>query len=131
MISGPCYVGNIFVSPQPMEKAGDKIGGHTHYFDHVGFLAAGSVQVTVEGHEPKTFTAPRFVVIRKHTRHSIVALEDNTSWYCVFAVRDIDGETQEIVDGEVDPWFTKVADDFWETRPLTDTISKQDLPFLE
>ena len=126
MFRGPAFVGNLFVSPQPMEKKGDEIGGHTHYFDHVSFLVKGSVEVFVEGHEPKVLIGPTFVIIRKHTRHRIVALEDNTEWFCVFAIRDVDGNPQDVVTGDVDPWFTSPADDFWDTHPLDYTPSKAD-----
>ena len=118
MFRTPAFVGNLYVSPQPMERKGDEIGGHTHYFDHVSFLVRGSVEVFVEGHEPKILVGPTFVIIRKHTRHRIVALEDNTEWYCVFAIRDLDGNTQDIVSEEVDPWFAGGAGDFWENRSL-------------
>jgi len=126
MIEEPCFVGNLFVSPHRMDNVGDTIGGHTHYFDHVSFLVTGSVEVFVEGHDPKTLVGPTFVVIRKHIRHRIVALEPNTLWYCVFAIRDIDGNPQEIVSEYTDPWFTQVAGRFWDTRNLEETPTRQE-----
>jgi len=98
MIEELGFVGNIWVRQNYMEKAGDILGGHAHTHDHVSLLTSGSVEVTVNNGEPKQFTAPTFIVIRKGLRHQIVALENNTVWYCVFALRDIDGETTEIVD---------------------------------
>jgi hypothetical protein len=130
MFRRPAYVGNLFVSPQPMERKGDEIGGHTHYFDHVSFLVRGSVEVFVEGHDPKVLVAPTFVIIRKHTRHRIVALEDNTEWFCIFAIRDLDGNTQDVVSEEVDPWFVYTAGNFWETHELDYQPTKADtVPF--
>lgn len=130
MFRSPAFVGNLFVSPQPMEKKGDEIGGHTHLFDHVSFLVRGSVEVFVDGFDPKVLVAPTFVIIRKQTRHRIVALEDNTEWFCIFAIRDVDGNTQDIVDDEVDPWFASVANTLWETKPLDFQPTKENVaPF--
>jgi hypothetical protein len=113
------FIGNIWVRQNYLELAGDKVGGHIHYFDHVSLLAKGSVEVFIDGKDPHKFTAPTFIVIRKNHRHEIVALEDDTSWYCVFATRDIDGSVNDIVNKENDPWFTYGApDDFWETHDL-------------
>lgn len=98
MIEELGFVGNIWVRQNYMEKAGDILGGHAHTHDHISLLTSGSVEVTVNNGEPSKFTAPTFIVIRKGLRHQIVALEDNTVWYCVFALRDIDGDTTEIVD---------------------------------
>lgn len=116
------YVGNIWVRQNYLEKAGDKVGGHIHYFDHVSLLTKGSVEVFIDGKDPKVFHAPTFIVIRKNHRHEIISLEDDTSWYCVFAARNIDGSTADIVYEKNEPWFACGApDDFWETRDLENT----------
>lgn len=116
------FVGNVWVRQNWLMKAGDTGGGHTHYHDHVSLLVRGSVEITVGGCEPKTFTAPTYVVIKKQHRHEIVALEDDTIFYCIFAMRDIDGEVVDIYqasnlpnlpDGNA-PQYTQVApDDYW------------------
>lgn len=90
------FFGNIWVRQHNLLRTGDIIDGHKHHFDHVSLLTQGKVKVEVEGHEPKEFTAPTFIVIHKEHKHKITALEDNTLWYCVFALRDIDGEVVEI-----------------------------------
>ena len=121
------YIGNIWVRQNYLEKAGDKVGGHVHYFDHVSLLAKGSVEVRIDGREPHVFHAPTFIVIRKQHRHEITALEDDTSWYCVFAARDIDGNVEDIVDEKNEPWFVVGApDDFWDKRNLLEQITIKD-----
>jgi hypothetical protein len=120
------YIGNIWVRQNYLEKAGDKVGGHIHYFDHVSLLAKGSISVQIDDLEPRTFSAPTFIIIRKEHIHQITALEDDTSWYCVFAVRDIDGQTTDIVDPENDPWFAAAAsDNFWENKDLLTQMTKE------
>lgn len=122
------YIGNIWVRQNYLEKAGDEVGGHVHYFDHVSLLAKGSVSVSIDGEEPHAFHAPTFIVIRKQHRHKITALEDDTSWYCVFAARDIDGSVADIVDVKNEPWFARAApDDFWEKRDLLVNMSRDDI----
>lgn len=122
------FIGNIWVRQNYMEKAGDKVGGHAHYFDHVSLLAKGSVEVSIDGKDPCIFHAPTFIVIRKNHRHEIKALEDDTSWYCVFAARDIDGSVLDIVGPENEPWFAKAApDSYWDNRNILDGPTIKDI----
>lgn len=112
------YFGNIWVRQNILEKAGDTNGGgHKHKFDHVSLLAKGKVIVEIEGHPPKEFTAPTFIVIRKEHDHKFTALEDDTIWYCVFALRDLDGEPiDELFDPEIhDPMSASaVHNNYWD-----------------
>jgi hypothetical protein len=94
------FFGNIWVRQNVLEKTGESFGGHKHEFDHVSLLTKGSVRVEVEGYKPKEFTAPTFIVIKKEHEHAFVALEDDVNWYCVFALRDLDGEVVEVYDEE-------------------------------
>lgn len=92
------YVGNVWVRQNWLERAGDTGGGHAHYHDHITLLVRGSVSVRVGDEPSKEFTAPTFIAVKKNYSHEIVALEDDTVFYCVFALRDIDGEVMDIVD---------------------------------
>lgn len=98
------YFGNIWVRQNYLPTAGEFSPGHFHYFDHVSLLAKGKVRVEVEGFEPKEFTAPTFIVIKKEHKHKFTALEDDTLWYCVFALRDVNGEVTDIYDGDNSPY---------------------------
>lgn len=86
------YFGNIWVRQNLLEKSGDSHEGHKHKFDHVTLLTSGKMQVEIEGHGAKEFTAPTFVIIRKDYHHKITALDDQTVYYCIFALRDLNGE---------------------------------------
>lgn len=85
------FVGNVWVSQHYMPEAGMEIDMHEHDHDHASLLVSGAVDVNIEGQPVKRFIAPTFIVIRANMKHKIVAVEDNTIWYCVFALRDIDG----------------------------------------
>lgn len=112
------FVGNVWVRQCLMEKKGDKVGGHLHYHDHVSLLCKGSVEVKVDNAKPKKFTAPTFIVIKKEHKHEITALEDDTVWYCVFAVRDIDGNLSDIYDENNVPNYAGPAPSgFWDKKP--------------
>ena len=112
------YFGNIWVRQNLLEKAGQTNGGgHEHKFDHVSLLSQGKVKVEIEGYPAKEFTAPTFIVIRKEHKHKFTALEDNTLWYCVFALRDLDGEPiDELFSPEIhDPMCShSVPDGYWK-----------------
>lgn len=99
------YFGNIWVRSHTLKKAGvTNGGGHKHHFDHVTLLAKGAVKVEVEGYPPTEFTAPTFIVIKKDYKHKFTALEDDTVYYCVFALRDIDGDVTDIYSGDNSPY---------------------------
>ena len=100
------YFGNIWVRSHKYNKNENNGGGHTHHFDHVTLLVSGRVQVEVEGHTPKIFTAPKFIVVKKEHKHRFIALEDNTVYYCVFALRDVDGNVTDIYSGDDTPYGT-------------------------
>ena len=94
------YFGNIWVKQNVFELAGEAHDGHEHKFDHVTLLAKGSLRMQVEGNEPKDFIAPTFIVIAKDKKHQVTSLEDDTIYYCVFALRNLDGEVVEDIYGE-------------------------------
>lgn len=98
------YFGNIWVRQNILKKVGHCFNGHKHHFDHVSLLATGKVLVEVEGFDPSEFTAPTFIIIKKEHIHKFTALEDNTLWYCVFALRDIDGNVTDIFSGDNSPY---------------------------
>jgi len=99
------YFGNVWVRSHYFAKAGDNNdGGHSHHHDHVTLLAVGSVRVEVEGFEPKDFHAPTFITIKKEHHHKFTALTDCVVYYCVFALRDLDGEVTEIYSGDNSPY---------------------------
>ena len=122
------YFGNIWVRSHHYKNAGDTNGdGHYHYFDHVTLLATGSVKVEVDGHPAKEFHAPTFIVISKDHKHKITALTDDVVYFCVFAIRDIDGEVvEEIYGKDVTPlsWDAK-SDEEWRVEQLIKQLDKK------
>lgn len=98
------YFGNIWIRENHFTHKGDSNLGHYHKFDHVTLLVKGSVEIEIDGAKPKVFTAPTFIVIAKDKRHKLTALEDNVTWYCVYALRDLDGEVTNIFSGDRSPY---------------------------
>ena len=97
------YFGNIWVRQNTMEKTGTSHPGHKHHFDHVTLLTKGKVKVEVDGQPEKEFVAPTFIVIRKELEHKITALTDDVLYYCVFALRNLDGDV-------IDPMYEEKHD---------------------
>lgn len=113
------YFGNIWVRQNWLAKAGeDNGGGHTHHFDHVTLLAKGSVRIEVEGCAPKDFYAPTFIVIKKEHKHKFTALEADTLYYCVFALRDVDGNTTDFYSGDNSPYGASDSDEHEQMKPV-------------
>jgi hypothetical protein len=110
------YFGNIWVRQNVLKKAGDSSEGHQHYHDHVTLLTKGKVRVHVEGKDPKEFTAPTFIIMRKNYNHMIEALVDDVNYYCIFALRNLNGEVIEDIYGEQhDPLSAQAVDDgYWD-----------------
>ena len=119
------YFGNIWVRSHRLENSGDQNGGgHLHPFDHVTMLHKGRILAETTNPETgemrsKEFTAPTFIVIRKNLKHKFTALEDDTQYYCVFALRDVDGDVTDIYSGDNDP-YRIVPDDYWTKKKLED-----------
>lgn len=93
-----CYFGEVFTRVHGPHPAGHVHAGHEHRFDHQTLLVSGAIAVVARKPRPdgafeemgcKEFRAPCPIVIRADTWHEITALEDNTVWICVFAVRDM------------------------------------------
>jgi len=123
------YYGNIWVRQNNLNK-GENGGGHEHYFDHVSLLATGSVLVEVDGFESTTYHAPTFIAISKRHKHKITALTDNVVYYCVFALRDVDGEVvDDIISADNNPltgrskYADHVDDGYWAERDKLEKLS--------
>ncbi len=113
------FFGNIWVRQNNMEKKGESFPGHKHKHDHVTLLVKGEIEIEVEGKsKPKQFKAPTFVIIRKEHNHKVTALTDDVMYYCVFALRNLDGEViEDMVGEEVDPMSARfVPDDYWDKK---------------
>ena len=118
------YFGNIWVRQHILEKENDVAKGHLHEFDHVTMLVKGKVRVDVKNtltkeERFKEFQSPTFMIIRKDHTHKITALTDDVQYYCVFALRDIDGDVTDVYSGKNDP-YAGHEDDYWIKKKLAD-----------
>lgn len=83
-------VDNVFVKLHHFENAGDTHQGHAHVFDHITLLASGSVKMVHDNGEAE-YKAPHIIVTPKGITHQFTALEANTTFFCIHAIRDGDG----------------------------------------
>jgi hypothetical protein len=120
------YFGNIWVRQNVLLKAGDIHSGHRHHFDHVSLLTNGRVMVSVEGCVPKEFVAPTFIVIKKEYMHSFKALTDDVVWYCVFALRGIDGEVTDFYSGDNSPYDGIQSEDYDRMKVVMQATSQKE-----
>jgi len=93
--------GNVFIRPQKLAKAGDKVEGHKHNFDHTTIVFSGAVHVRAvlpdgsiierdfgEG----TLHGLRHFLVKADVEHEITALADDTEFWCVYSHREPQGE---------------------------------------
>lgn len=116
------FFGNIWVRQNLLQGIGSCNIGHEHAFDHVSLLTEGTVKIYVENNEPKEFSAPTFIVIRKQHKHKFEAVTDKAVWYCVFALRDFEGQPiQDLYGKEHDPFsYAAMEDGYWEKQNTLD-----------
>ena len=94
-------VDNVFVKMHQFLKTGDTHEGHAHEFDHITLLARGSENM-VHSNGENTYTAPHLIVTPKGTAHQFTALEDNTVFCCIHAIRDGD-ELDSVASQDITP----------------------------
>jgi len=102
-------VSNVWIRQMFFADVGDTEAGHKHPHDHVTLLTNGSLRVTVDG-VPSVFTAnpaPQMIFIKAGKNHELVALEPNTSAFCIHGLRGLD-------DGDIlDPAMIPDGVDAW------------------
>ena len=109
-------VDNVFVKMHHFVNIGDTHEDHAHAFDHITLLAAGSVKMIHDNGEAE-FKAPHLIVTPKGIKHQFTALEPNTVFCCIHAIREKDD-----IDGIASPNIT--IEEAWELIgkvPLTVT----------
>ena len=106
--------GNIWTRELRLNK-GETKAGHKHKFDHLHFLAIGSVFLRVYDERNRTkvlfekeYTAPEWIKVPKEHFHDIEALEDNTLGYCIQAIQNPNGNIAETDYGNDEDWMEQV-----------------------
>jgi len=94
-------VDNIFVKMYCFQFKGDTHNGHSHTFDHITLLSSGSVKMIHDNGEAE-YKAPYLIVTPKGIKHQFIALEPNTAFCCIHAIRDGDG-VDDLTSPEISP----------------------------
>lgn len=88
--------GNIFIRPMKFEKAGNKVDGHKHNFDHTTVVFKGGVHVKAKlpGGQviERDFMAPSHFLVKAEVEHEITALVDDSEAWCVYSHRTPQGD---------------------------------------
>lgn len=113
--------GGVFVRPNFLDNIGQVCGNHAHEFDHMTFVATGSVHVKRTAPDgtitEKDFYAANskyvdikngiplcWFLVNAEDKHEIFALEDNTVFFCMYAHRDPQGRIVWQMDGWNQPF---------------------------
>lgn len=106
-------LGPVAVRPFSLAKTCHENQGHTHHYDHVTFVQAGSLKVfwrkpgEAEEHESRPFKVGEFFVVKAEVAHRVKALEDGTRYACVFTHRDFDGAVVQEHNGHLEAYDLK------------------------
>jgi hypothetical protein len=121
--------GNIWTREVYFKKAGEIKKGHKHEFDHLHFVASGSVKISVydanDKDKPiliKNYTAPAWIKVPKEHFHDIVALEDETRGYCIQAIVNKDGDVVDTDYAYDQDWIDEVNEFERKNGLLDETI---------
>lgn len=113
-------VDNVFVKMHYFAAVGDTHEGHAHSFDHITLLARGKVLMKHDNGEQE-FTAPHLIVTPKGIVHQFVALEPETIFCCIHAIR-AGSDVDEIAHQEITP---EEAFELMTQYPLTQEHPKK------
>ena len=95
--------GNIYIRPNLLTEAGDRIDGHRHNFDHTTIVFTGAVHVRAVAPDglviERDFTAPAHFLVRAEVEHEITATADGTEVWCVYSHRDPQGSVSQVRTG--------------------------------
>ena len=98
--------GNIFIRPNSLLPKGRIVEAHKHTFDHTTIVFTGSVHVKRTNEDnsitEEDFKAPSHFLVKAGLEHEITALEDDTTYWCVYSHRDAQGKVVQQYDG----WHT-------------------------
>jgi hypothetical protein len=75
--------GGVWVKPTIMPDAGMVVPQHSHRYDHVSFLATGSVRVWQDGEMTGEYQAPASICIPALKKHLFEILEPRTLILCI------------------------------------------------
>lgn len=89
------YFGKILATKFDLFEKGMEINQHKHEYDHISILVSGEVSVSVDNGPQNIYKAPSVICIKKGSAHHIISQKDNTVWYCIFALYDIDGNLSD------------------------------------
>lgn len=88
--------GNIYIRPNKLVKAGDKVKGHTHNHDHTTLFLKGPFRVRAKLPDgsvvERDFISPAHCLIRADVEHEITALADDCEFWCVYSHRTPQGD---------------------------------------
>jgi dTDP-4-dehydrorhamnose 3,5-epimerase-like enzyme len=77
------FADEVMVKMIVLPHAGHLAKGHVHVFDHSTMLARGSIRVWENDKLVGDFKAPVGLFVKAGTVHEFLALEDNTTFFCI------------------------------------------------
>lgn len=100
-------LGNVFIRPNLLPRAGDYVDGHKHNFDHVTYVCRGEIKVDKisdsgnieKSRIIKSTDEEPFVLIKAGVNHRLEAMVDDSIFHCIYSHRNAQGEVIKEFDG--------------------------------
>lgn len=83
------FAGGVYAKETRI-PAGLVLVQHKHHYDHLSFLASGTVHVQVDG-ETKSYTGPCCLTIEAGKLHGVQAVTDSV-WLCIHSSEKLDAD---------------------------------------
>lgn len=97
------HFGGGVYAKEAVIAAGSVLVQHKHTFDHLSILAAGTVEVLVDGMRSE-LTGPACLTIKANKHHGVKALTD-VVWFCIHATdcEDVDHVDEVLIQSPDQP----------------------------
>jgi quercetin dioxygenase-like cupin family protein len=73
----------LFVAHIEIAKVGTVVPQHSHRYEHLTFLAKGSVRVARDGFAARDLVAPATITVAANTKHLFETLTDDVLLLCI------------------------------------------------
>ena len=91
------FVGRTYIRELHLPLAGLTALSHKHATDHASILGSGSVLFTVDGLTSR-IDAPAVIEVPAGKVHSVTALTDNVTWFCIHSIPRALAESKRVED---------------------------------
>ena len=118
--------GGVFAKRHVIPKAGTYVPQHSHGYDHLSLLASGAMRAWCDDKLVGNFKAPAEIRIPAGTKHTFLALTDETIFYCIHNADAFEEDECHELPGLLKPGSVDRGDGIVFAREELDTFLSED-----